>query len=313
MSKKHWILLGWIDSIQADTKLTFGTIDDLYELYSSSNDYSEYPVSMFGFRRIINQIIELKMNKYITKSTRRTNCRNITSYFISSQINNNDEQNERYIRDQSNIDDCSSMRPSNSYTGIQLSPRHNRSMYPNVTPSIVPPSVTSPAIISPSLVSPSLTSPSIMSPSHTSPSNTPPSVTSPSNTSSPSSTNIQPPILSKLNGSIEDTVNSALTEVVNYFKHHNCPIEFTYTSNMKKGLLVNIPIAKSKTLFNKYQKRTSWLEPMLSHINRSSPSEATEWLIELLRSFCSYAFEKVCERYGYGKNKQLDTVATAAM
>ena len=63
----------------------------------------------------------------------------------------------------------------------------------------------------------------------------------------------------------------------------------------------------------KYKKLTSWLLPMLTQMNDSSPSDTAEWMIELLLSYCNNSFENICEKHGCYKQKQLDTIATTAM
>ena len=156
MSKKHGVLLGWIDTIQASNNLSFESIDELYKLYSSSNNFIGNPMSTFGFRRIINQIIDWKLNKFITKTTRRSHCRNITSYFIllKTTIRKNKDDN-RYKKYQSNNVDSSTVIPSNLYTREQLSMRHIRVTLPTRNSSTTSdmPSLTSQSLTSPSLTS----------------------------------------------------------------------------------------------------------------------------------------------------------------
>ena len=294
MSEKLGVLISWLESVQASNELTFDSIESLHELYRDSNQSITYPISITGFRRLINQIIDWNLSTIIYKIKRRTIFRNRTYYFICSKLTTTED----YTEPDDVTEESSSVIPPDQCIGIQLS-HQTHGASPSVTyPSDISPSVTSPG------TSPSVTSPSTLYPSLTSPSQILPST---------SNTNIEMPILSQLDGNIQDSFNSVLTEVVKYSKHKNHFIKFNYTSNGKKGLLVNIPSAKSNSLFKKYERRTSWLEPMLEHINSSSPSDATEWLIDLLRSFSSDAFEKVCSKYGYSKHKQLDAVATAAM
>ena len=90
------------------------------------------------------------------------------------------------------------------------------------------------------------------------------------------------------------------------------PMTYQYP-NGRTGLLVNVPVSKNKHLFNKYAKRSPWIEHILKHIQKDDPFDAVYWLTDYLHSYSKEAFEKVCEMNGYFKLKKLDTIQTAAM
>ena len=246
MSNRHGILLSWIDSIQSSNNLSFKSIDKLYELYSQSNYYSPNPMSIYGFRRIINQIIDWKLNTSITKNTTRTNNRNITTYFISSP-SINQKQSKRYMKYKSNIDESLPMRPSNSYTGAQLSHRHISITSPNnssmidmpITPSVTSPSVTSPSITSPAYLSPGNSSPIHLSTSTMSQAQSSHSTASPSSQTHLSTLRQTYPILMSISKSSNLTpiINSIVTKIIKYTKENNRQIDFNYTSNGKKRFI----------------------------------------------------------------------------
>ena len=312
MSEKLGVLLSWLDSIEPSNEYTFDSIDALHEFYGDSTQSTMYQMSKIGFRRLINQIIDWNLNKKIRKCTRRNNSRNVTTYFISSKSISDDdniESKSKYIKDQNTISESSPTVSSNLYTGEQLSIGHisNTSPSPALTsPSISSPALTSPALTSPAISSPAITYPGLSSYALVSPAFTPPSITT-TNKKSPT------PILSLLSQSVANSVNAVITEIVKTAAFEKRQINFNYSSNGKKGLLVNVPVAKNKDYLIKYEKRTPWLLPMLAQINASCTSDAAEWMIELLLTYYNNSFEKFCEKHGYYKKKQLDTIATAAM
>ena len=120
-------------------------------------------------------------------------------------------------------------------------------------------------------------------------------------------------------------INQVIAELVNVHKEKERSITFSYVGNGYPGRLVAIPRALTRETFHKVQKKTGWLEEIVTHIasgkrrNKNDtevlpPVEtAALWICEALFSNFEESFTYVANKNGLHAVRKMSAVEAASM